>query len=147
MRTALGSFAVLLVGCAYEQSPEAGGVLTVATVRDHVLIGYARTRGTTGSFELQSVHGGTLTCEGRFRYPRPPDGTAYFNCSDGQSGSVRIRAEGNLTGEGIGNSQMGRIHVAYGYSIHKMNDLLTLPPGSTLVQDERGIGLVEVGEE
>lgn len=147
MRTVFTYLAALLVGCAYETSPEAGGVLTVATVRDHVLIGHARTLGTTGSFELQSVYGGALTCEGRFRYPRPPDGTAYFDCSDGQNGSVRIRAEGNLTGEGVGDSAMGRIHVVYGYSIDEMNDLLTLPAGSTLVQGERGIGLVQVGEE
>ena len=42
---------------------------------------------------------------------------------------------------------MGRIHVVYGYSIDEMNDLLVLPSGSKLVRDERGIGLVEVGEE
>ena len=135
---------LLAAGCANETGSKNSGVLTVATVRDMVLIGHSRTLGTTGSFEIQSVYGAPMSCEGRFRYPRPPDGTAYFNCSDGQQGSVRIKADGVLTGQGRGNSDMGSIHVVYGYSIDQMNRKLDLPSGMKLVHDERGIGLVEV---
>ena len=147
MRNTTAIFAFFLVGCANEIDPVASGILTVATIRDHVLIGYSRTLGTTGSFVVQSVSGGSISCEGKFRYPRPPDGTAYFDCSHGQSGSVRIRANGNLIGEGVGDSTMGEIHVVYGYSVSEMNDMLTLPKGTKLVIDDRGIGLVEIVEK
>lgn len=135
---------LVATGCANEAGPKPGGVLTVATVRDMVLIGYSRMLGTSGSFEMRSVYGAPLSCEGRFRYPRPPDGKAYFECSDGQRGSIRIKADGVLSGEGKGTSEMGSVHVVYGYSIDRMNEKLDLPSGTQLVQDEHGIGLVGV---
>lgn len=52
-----------------------------------------------------------------------------------------------LTGEGRGTSEMGEIHVVYGYSIDEMNEKLDLPKVTQLVRDERGIGLVKMAEE
>jgi len=135
---------VALVGCASQERITNVGVLTVATVGEYVLVGFSKSLGTTGSFRVQSVHGGSLVCDGKFRYPRPPDGTARFSCSDGRSGSIRIKADGNLSGEGEGGSSMGPIHVVYGYSIEETNRRLDFPAGKALVQNERGIGLVEV---
>lgn len=140
-------FLLFVAGCANEMGSVNGGVLTVATVRDMVLIGHSRTLGSTGSFEIRSVYGVPMSCEGKFRYPRPPDGTAFFKCSDGQHGSVRIKADGVFTGEGKGTSEMGSIHVVYGYSVEQMNNKLNLPSGTQLVQDERGTGLVKVPVE
>lgn len=77
---------LLVAGCAGELSPTDGVVLTVAVVRDSVLVGHSKTRGTNGSFELQSVYGRPLECAGKFRYSRPPDGTAFFTCGDGKGG-------------------------------------------------------------
>lgn len=140
-------FIFLVTGCVNEPGPMAGGVLTIATVGDLVLIGYSKTRGTTGSFAIQSVYGGPLNCEGTFRYPSLPNGIAFFNCSDGQTGSIRIKADGVLAGEGRGSSEVGEIHVVYGYSISEMNERLVLPAGTRLVIDELGIGLVEIADE
>ncbi len=137
----------LLCGCVADPLQPTGGVLTVATVRDLVLIGTSTTLGDTGSFELQSVYGPALHCAGRFRYQPFPAGIAFFDCSDGQSGRIRIRAEGYLTGEGSGDSDMGSVHVVYGYSVEEMNELLDLPPGTRLVQDDRGVGLVNEDSE
>lgn len=52
-----------------------------------------------------------------------------------------------MTGEGHGDSDMGEVHVAYGYSIDEMNEILTLPARTRLVHDERGVGLVRVEGE
>jgi len=145
--TAAIMVATFLVGCAAQTESTRGDVLTVATVGGYVLVGYAFTLGTTGAFRLDSVYGGSLSCEGKFRYPRPPHGTAYFACSDGQSGSIRIEVDGILTGEGSGNTPMGLMHVVYGYSVSMMNKKLTLPKGTLLLSDDRGIGLVEAEAE
>ena len=136
-----------LVGCASTESPERRGVLTVATVGEYVLVGFSKSLGTAGSFTVQSVHGGSFSCDGTFRYPRPPDGTARFHCSDGRSGSIRIKADGVLSGGGEGKSSMGPIHVVYGYSIEETNRRIDFPVGKVLVRDERGVGLVDVVEE
>lgn len=147
MRMSTVILMLLGAGCASELSPTDGVVLTIAVVRDAVLVGHSKTRGTTGSFELQSVYGVPLNCVGKFRYSRPPDGTAFLSCDDGQRGSVRIKADGNLTGEGRGTSEMDVIHVVYGHTIGEMNERLELPQGTQLVSNERGIGLTVVAGE
>jgi len=144
MRAATLIVTTFLFGCATQSETRRGDILTVATVGEYVLIGYSFSLGTTGSFSLESVYGGPLSCEGRFRYPRPPDGAAYFECSDRHPGPIRIKVDGILTGKGSGDSPMGPIHVVYGYSIAVMNEILTLPKGTLLLQDDRGIGFTNL---
>lgn len=91
MRSVIVCFIFPVAGCDSEQNSKTSGVLTVATVGGIVLLGHSRALGTSGSFAIQSVYGRTLSCEGKFRYPRPPDGTGYFSCCDGRSGSVRFK--------------------------------------------------------
>ncbi len=135
--------AQFLIGCASEQPGRRAGVLTIAVSGDIVLIGRGRTFGSEGTFKLMSLEENPIECSGRFRYDFPPRGRARFSCSDGESGSIRINADGNLTGWGTGQSSRGRIQLVYGYSLREANRRLELPPGKVLVHHESGIALVD----
>jgi hypothetical protein len=128
-----------LFGCASQHTNV--GVLTVAVVGERVFIGTSNTTGISGIFRLTTIHKPVIDCTGRFRYTAFPRGRAYFQCSNNEEGSVRIEADGNLTGKGKGDSSLGPVQIAYGYSIDKMNDYLTFPDDERLVVDEGGIKL------
>lgn len=131
-----------LVGCATDARLPGTQVLTVATAGEVVLVGFSTSLGTTGSFELASVHGQPMSCEGRFRYRSPPRGVARFECSNGESGVARIEAGSGLSGEGFGDSSMGALHIVYGLSLHAINERMQFPEGTMLARDHAGIGLM-----
>lgn len=137
----------VLAGCATDARLPATRVLTVATAGDVVLVGFSNSLGTRGSFELASVHGEQMTCEGRFRYRSPPRGTARFDCSNGASGAARIEAGSGLSGEGFGDSSMGPVHILYGHSLAAINARMKFPEGRVLALDHAGIGLAPAADQ
>ena len=141
--TRVGVILVLaLSACATEQSSELG-IFTVAVVGREVFVGRSRTYGTSGNFRMQSLAEDPIQCRGQFRYLAPPQGRASFSCSNGESGSLKIRAEGNYIGSGEGTSSMGPVRLLFGYSLWKVNHRI-MPAGKKLVATDEGIELVDV---
>lgn len=145
-RVALILSLAALGGCAKEGHLPGTRVLTVATAGDVVLVGFSRSLGTTGSFELRSIHGQPMVCRGTFRYSVLPRGSARFDCSNAETGSARIEAGKDLSGEGIGQSTLGPIRILYGYPLEEINARMSFPEGKVLVQDDVGIRLVSEEE-
>ncbi|HEX7070658.1 MAG TPA: hypothetical protein VF190_07620 [Rhodothermales bacterium] len=135
-----------LTGCAKDGYLPGTRVLTVATSGDVVLVGFSQSFGATGNFELTSIHGQPMACRGTFRYAAPPRGGARFNCTNGETGSVRIEAGRGWSGEGFGQSTRGPVRILYGYSLEEINARMTFPEGKVLVRDEKGIRLVSEDE-
>lgn len=131
-----------LAGCATESRIAGTRVLTVATAGDTVLVGYANSRGSTGRFQLDSVHGAPVTCEGRFRYHAASRRRARFDCTNGDAGPARIEAGQGLSGEGTGESSLGEVHILYGHALEAINARMRFPDGRVLVQTDAGIALV-----
>ena len=135
----------LTAGCTAPSSHRSLGVLTVAVAGDHVLLGRSVTYGRDGSFELSSMMDESLRCSGRFRYLNPVDGRARFRCSNGETGTIRIRAEGAFIGSGTGDSSLGPVELLFGYAMRRVNARLPLPSGTRLAVVDGIVVLVEEG--
>jgi hypothetical protein len=141
----LGLLCVLLVcGCQSDGNRRADfGVFTVAVAGDVVLVGKSRTYGTSGTFELTSLAENPIECRGKFRYNALPSGRATFTCSNGETGSIRLTAEGVYVGHGVGKSSFGPVKVLFGYNLWDVNRRL-MPAGRKLVVADDGFSVVEV---
>lgn len=137
---------VLVTGCASNTPGYRPGILTVAVSGNDVYVGRSQTDGSAGTFKLVSLDDKHVECNGHFRYNLPPNGTARFHCSNGDSGRLRIRAEGYLVGSGRGQSTRGPIEIVFGYSLKQANSRLKLPPGTELVWYGVDIALVETAD-
>jgi len=45
---------------------------------------------------------------------------------------MRIEADGQLSGSGVGTTDLGRMHFVYGYNIGRVNSLLSFPGNGKL---------------
>lgn len=108
-----------------------------------MLIGAAQTFGTSGIFEMKSLHTPAIDCSGNFNYTNLPNGKAVFNCTNNEKGFARIKLDGNLTGTGRGTSSFGKVQLAYGYSLNKMNMILKFPENKILVANEQEFKLMD----
>jgi hypothetical protein len=134
-----------LCGCTAKEPSSAPGIFTVAVAGEQILVGRSRTYGSSGTFELRTLSEPAMECHGRFRYSAPPTGTASFDCSNGERGTLRIRAEGNYVGSGEGASSFGRVRALFGYSLWEVNNRL-MPAGKKLVTSGDRLELVDVPE-
>ena len=117
----------VLVSCASEPVKRNDKILVVAVAGERILVGVAKTFGTSGKFEMKSITNPPIDCTGSFNYINLPKGKAVFRCSNDERGLVRIELDGNLTGTGKGTSSFGPVQLAYGYSLEKMNTILGKP--------------------
>lgn len=137
---------LLLMGCANgNQSQQPPGILTVAVIGEIVLVGRAYPAGTAGTFSLQALEH-SLKCSGSYRYRTFPSGRARYSCSDGTSGAMRIEADSQLSGGGVAKTNLGQMHLVYGYNIGRVNSLLRFP-GDGKLKLEDGQVLLSRTEE
>ena len=68
----------------------------------------------------------SIQCSGTFRYNSDASGTARYSCSDGETGKLRIEAEGPMVGSGKGTSTKGPVELVFGYSLERVNRKLPL---------------------
>lgn len=134
---------LLAAACSSTEPGRSLGVLTVAVAGAHVLVGRSISYGQDGTFELTSMNDPALQCSGRFRYRMPPDGRARFRCSNGETGTLKIRAEGVLIGSGRGESSLGPVELVFGYRLPVVNARLPLPAGSRLTVEDDRIVLIQ----
>ncbi len=121
----------VLLGCSSNTPRQPPGILTVAVVGEIVLVGRAYPAGTAGTFSLQALEQ-AMECSGSYRYLTFPNGRARYSCSDGTSGSMRIVADSQLSGGGVATTDLGRMHLVYGYGIGRVNSLLSFPGNGKL---------------
>ncbi len=139
---ALVALAMSATACASDGHIPGTRVFTVATAGDVVLAGFSRSHGSMGNFELASIQGDPMTCDGRFRYVTTSRGHARFQCSNGESGVARITAGTGLSGEGTGESSLGAVHIIYGLPLDEINARMHFPQDGVIRVDDEGIRLV-----
>jgi hypothetical protein len=124
--------AILLSACSTSVRKSNLNVFTVAVAGNQVLVGESITFGTNGTFSMKSINGEPISCKGKFVYDQLPKGRAKFSCSNGETGNLRIRAEGDLSGTGQGTSSLGPVQIIFGYSLPAVNSKLRFPDSKQL---------------
>ncbi len=135
---------IVLVGCTTQQTGRMAEVPIFATAGKYVFAGGSRSWNTSGAFKFRSLTGyPPINCWGH--YTDRNNGLTEFTCSNGITGSIRIKPDTKLTGSGTGESLLGPVNMVFGYSVASVNRRLSLPPGKKLVRDQYGgVGLVNV---
>ena len=132
MRILFVCVAILLSACSSSARKSNLNVFTVAVVGNQVFVGESITFGTNGTFRMRSINGDPTSCKGKFVYNRLPKGKAKFSCSNGETGNLRILAEGNLSGTGKGTSSLGPVQIIFGYSLPVVNSRVRFPDNMQL---------------
>ncbi len=124
--------AILLSACSSSARKSNLNVFTVAVAGNQVFVGESITFGTNGTFRMKSINGDPTSCKGKFVYDRFPKGKAKFSCTNGETGNLRITAEGNLSGTGQGTSSLGPVQIIFGYSLSVVNSKVRFPDNTQL---------------
>lgn len=148
VRGTLLSLALLSIssGCATHSTAAPPGVFVVAVAGERVFIGTAYLEGHTGTFEIKSIYNPPIDCDGSFNQGVFSRGRATFQCNTEDYGAALLRRDNSLRLSGPGQSTLGAVHIAFGYSLEELNERLPLPNNQLLERTASGFRLTAKGQ-